>query len=1061
MTVAPGSHRPSVFPAAPRGLFFALTLAAALFASPARPGEDAEFQKAKGYYTLQEYKDAIVELTKFIAAYPKSDRLEDTKLLLAESHYQLKDYANAAKSYGTFVTEFPQSARRADALQRALMSYSIVKDYANCLKHAQLYIDENRAKFKAAPPQDPIAIKFATALYRAGDASYEINDFAKAKTFWEELTTEIPKSPLVAETQDGLGWIYFSTKEFDKAATAFHATADVPKYKRAAWAKLMEGRALAAANKPADALAAIKLVPTLDGYDKNLEAEMLIRSAELLLRSPKLAEAGDPSETLKPILEQLHTLAKDFPTLPATLTTVDLATFRMIETKHNPEAAELASVYLELTAANPAAAPKRSAMARIKARALLAANKNAEAIDAARAAVKDADALTDAAAKNEERPASLMLLQELVPAEAPAILKDIVDHHPQTRFAYDSQYELARIAGEAGHVADALTQIQALLDALSKAPANQPGLDKLKCDALFAAGHFAFHKPDHAKSVEFARAFQKTCGDKDARADDVARKLGWSLLETGDAAGAITALDAALAGFPKSTYRDEMLYVCSLAASKTGNSAAALNFDETLARDFPASTFVDDALFDAAVILFKQNKYEPCLAKLDTLLGKAAVKPELKNVALQLRASTRLQLKQFPGALADADALLKAPNDPRISLPALRFIRAMALLSTPEKEPDALAAFDDLIAKGPADAPEVRQGISRRAFLLFKNKKYAEAKTDFLTLSDPAKAASPADAQNAALHLAVIHRELKETPQAKALLEKLVTQPLEGMGAFEAPFQLGNILFEAGDNAGAIKQYEAALSHAATATPASHSAARLNLAWSLRRGNEKEKAQSAFAEVVKADANGAFAPEALFERARLMVEMGKTAEALPLWKEIQTRFADSTFAEKALFLQGQAQAQASQFKEAAESFAAHASTYPAVNLRETLCGLAESRLHLNELDKAREAFEKVLGPKGIEAELEDVNERALLGLAEIALKAGDAAGSKKMVLRILTENAVSPWADAAYFISGQACEVLKEPEKAIGYYRKLIAERPKSSHVPAAEERLRSLGAPK
>jgi serine/threonine-protein kinase len=29
----------------------------------------------------------------------------------------------------------------------------------------------------------------------------------------------------------------------------------------------------------------------------------------------------------------------------------------------------------------------------------------------------------------------------------------------------------------------------------------------------------------------------------------------------------------------------------------------------------------------------------------------------------------------------------------------------------------------------------------------------------------------------------------------------------------------------------------------------------------------------------------------------------------------------------------------------------------------------------------------------------------------------------------------STWADAAYFISAQASETLKEPEKAIGYYR--------------------------
>ncbi len=75
--------------------------------------------------------------------------------------------------------------------------------------------------------------------------------------------------------------------------------------------------------------------------------------------------------------------------------------------------------------------------------------------------------------------------------------------------------------------------IEALLDAIAKAPAGQLVAERLKRDALFAAGDFAFHKPDHKKSAEFARAYQKAYGDKDARAPTTsARKLAWSLIET-------------------------------------------------------------------------------------------------------------------------------------------------------------------------------------------------------------------------------------------------------------------------------------------------------------------------------------------------------------------------------------------------------------------------------------------------------------------------------------------------------------------------------------------------
>ena len=234
---------------------FILALAASLsFAIPA--SEEADFQAATGYYKLQEFSAAVEKLKKFVETYPQSKQLEEVKLLLAESQYQLKDYANAAKAFDAFVTEYPQSARRSDALQRALMSDSINKDYASCLKHAQVYVQENRAKAKTAAANDPIVIKFATALYRAGDSSYELKEFAKAQAFWEELVASLPKSPLVPDANEGLGWIYFSAKNFDKAAASFRATAETPNGKRAAWAKLMEGRALAAFVEKLDKLKA-------------------------------------------------------------------------------------------------------------------------------------------------------------------------------------------------------------------------------------------------------------------------------------------------------------------------------------------------------------------------------------------------------------------------------------------------------------------------------------------------------------------------------------------------------------------------------------------------------------------------------------------------------------------------------------------------------------------------------------------------------------------------------------------------------------------------------------
>jgi len=95
----------------------------------------------------------------------------------------------------------------------------------------------------------------------------------------------------------------------------------------------------------------------------------------------------------------------------------------------------------------------------------------------------------------------------------------------------------------------------------------------------------------------------------------------------------------------------------------------------------------------------------------------------------------------------------------------------------------------------------------------------------------------------------------------------------------------------------------------------------------------------------------------------------------------------------------------------------------------------------------------------VDAELDDIAERALLGLSELSLKQGDGLAGKKLALRILTENPASPWRDASLLLAGQCSEQLGEPEKAIGYYRKLLADFPKSLHASTAGERLKALGA--
>ena len=86
---------------------------------------------------------------------------------------------------------------------------------------------------------------------------------------------------------------------------------------------------------------------------------------------------------------------------------------------------------------------------------------------------------------------------------------------------------------------------------------------------------------------------------------------------------------------------------------------------------------------------------------------------------------------------------------------------------------------------------------------------------------------------------------------------------------------------------------------------------------------------------------------------------------------------------------------------------------------------------------------------------------------QIAARKGDyatarskAEESKKLALRIVIDKPESKSLDQALLLCAKASEEMKEPAQAIGYYRKLLTDRPKSDCVAAARERLQALGAP-
>jgi len=1038
-------------------VFLSLVISCA-FLPALHAGEDKDFNVPHHLYTLGEFKDAATGFDKYLAAYPASERASEALRLLAECHFQLKDYPQSAALFEKFLATVPSSPHRAEVAQRVVRSNFLNKAFDKSLAAAELFIKENQSRL--GKPDSPPALPqlFAQVLYYAGESAYAAKKPEDAKRYWSSLSKDFADSKLVPDAQNGLAWLAFNEGQWDAAAKGFQATAAKTDHPKAAESQLMYARALDKLNKRAEALTELDKVAALpEGAAQ--------KGAVTLWRAVFLANAGKYTEALA----GFRALLKDFPDNVDAPVALALAVRQALENKAQADAAEFAALYL-------ASFPKgveRGYMGRVRANSLNATGKAAEALAAAKEALKESEALPAGDVRNTERPASLLLVAELSGKDSVPYYESVAKEFPGTPSAWIARYQLCYWAGKDGRAAEGLAQAEALLKELKP---GDPLSAEIRENALFAAADFAFILNDRAKAEALLKEYMALASvqkDPAGKQADLARlRLAWCVWER-DPATAARELDAALAANPRKELRGEMLYLRGSAMLKNKDEAKALFDFKTLLDEKLDPHFGAHAAFKAGQTLAAEEKYADALGWLTRLLeGDATGKPAgLLVDGRVLRAQVYLKTGKPIEALADTELLLAKPealitktDKGQTNLaPTVRLIKAYALEAVPEKAKDAEAAFSALIDAGPKDAPEIPQALYRRAALRVATKRFADAKPDL----EAFLASKPPDAMalDALLLLSASQRELKDLDGAKQTLERAAKLPLSGRAAFEVPFQLGHLAYEANKLEDAAANYKKALDAAATLKdiPASATAAAaLDLGWALKRAGKPKDAEAAFADAVKREPAGEFSAEARYQCGALRAEAGDTEGALAAWKELLDKNPQHALAEKALAGTGAVLAKANRGADAAAAFDQYLAKYPkGAQVREIYAGLGEMRALNKDADGARKAFLSALGEKGAEADLDEVGERAILGLAELALAKAQAAEAKKLALRLLTEVENTKWLDAALLVCGKASEELNEPEKAIGYYRKLVSDRPQSPRVQQAKDRLKVLGAEK
>ena len=125
-------------------------------------------------------------------------------------HADEKDFQKAIGYYQRLFDEKKQSDLRSTTTVRIGECYSKSGQFQKSIDY-----------FAAEKPSVTDSTEKAAADYCVAEDYYNLQDFVKARTLYEEFCKNFPLNPLVRTVTYSIGWTYMKTNEFAKAAAVF------------------------------------------------------------------------------------------------------------------------------------------------------------------------------------------------------------------------------------------------------------------------------------------------------------------------------------------------------------------------------------------------------------------------------------------------------------------------------------------------------------------------------------------------------------------------------------------------------------------------------------------------------------------------------------------------------------------------------------------------------------------------------------------------------------------------------------------------------------------------
>ncbi|MGI6496285.1 MAG: tetratricopeptide repeat protein [Kiritimatiellia bacterium] len=546
---------------------------------------------------------------------------------------------------------------------------------------------------------------------------------------------------------------------------------------------------------------------------------------------------------------------------------------QIAEARNEPD--EAAARFLELMASYPEdarakAARLRAAWACFDAGRFSDARRLADEALAASAA--DAQAAADALylRANAERQLELR-------AEALADYAELLEKHPDSRFATSARYERILTLHRDSRHADALAEGDRF--------ENPP--DELLDDLLWILAESAAAIPDPAEAVQRYRMLLRRTPDSPF-APQAFYRLARLLQDQESWAEASATYLELCAAFPDHALVPRALFASGICLSRAGQGDAAIRDWQTLVQRFPDDETVPEALYQRAMEDLRAQRSADAADALDELLRRFPDHIRRPD-ALFWRGVIHHQGEDN----AEATRLLRdalAANPSRdIELEATYLLGAIA--QSQGRTDEAAALFQPLLDSTAREKfpPERLAWLSE---FQFDRGEHAAAASAAQTLRDTSD--DPVWKQTAWVLLARASRASGDTAAAIDALEQALALGVNGRFAPEAALRLGESLLEQGKTDEAEARLRNAVERAATPefldVRARATAALGRTAEA--RGDKETAIRYHFAVAILYD-DAQLVPAALDRAAALLAELGRAGESAAAANELVERYPEA------------------------------------------------------------------------------------------------------------------------------------------------------------------------